>query len=165
METIAVYWESKIRVYGLTRQTGLSLHTLHFPAGRLAYWGGRVKGLTAAGGGFELVNLQTVSAGTLQLCLLLSDTGSEIPVRQLLEEGLADEEATSLQTIAPVALIYLHGPHFQDRYGIAEAALSPLQEAGIPVLATGCSGASVYLAVPEDRADETASRLAETFVI
>ena len=165
METIAVYWEPKIRVYGLTRQTGLALHTVLFPAGRLAYWAGRVSGLAAAGGGFELVNLQTVSAGILQLSLLLTETGCEIPVRRLLEDGLAREDATSLQTIAPVALIYLHGPHFQDRYGIAEAALSPLQEAGIPALVTGCSGASVYIVIPEDRADETAACLAETFVI
>ena len=76
-----------------------------------------------------------------------------------------DEDATSLQTIAPVALIYLHGPHFQDRYGIAEAALSPLQKADIPVLATGCSGTSVYIVVHENRADEAATCLAETFVI
>ncbi len=165
METIAVYWESKIRVYGLTRQAGLSLHTVLFPAGRLAYWGGRISSLAAAGRGFELVNLQTVSTGTLQFSLLLAENGCEIPVRRLLEDGLAHEDATSLQTITPVALIYLHGPHFQDRYGIAEAALSPLQKAGIPVLATGCSGTSVYIVVPEDRLEVTATCLAETFVI
>jgi hypothetical protein len=165
METIAIYWEPKIRVYGLTRQTGLSLHTVLFPAGRLAYWGGRVRDLAAGGRGFELVNLQTVSTGTVQLCLLLAEADSEGPMRRLLEDGLAHEDATSLQTIAPVALIYLHGPHFQDRYGIAEAALSPLQRAGIPVLATGCSGTSVYIVVSEDRLEVTATCLAETFVI
>jgi aspartokinase len=165
METIAVYWESKIRVYGLTRRAGLSLHTMLFPVGRLAYWGGRIRDLAADSRGFELVNLQTVSAETLQFCLLLAEADGESPVRRLLEDGLAHEDATSLQTIAPVALIYLHGPHFQDRYGITEAALSPLQKADIPVLATGCSGTSVYIVVPEDRLEVTATCLAETFVI
>ena len=165
METIAVYWEPKIRIYGLTRQAGLSLYSVLFPAGRLAYWGGRIRDLAADGRGFELVNLQTVSAETLQFCLLLAGVDNEALVRRLLEDGLAHEDATSLQTIAPVALIYLHGPHFQDRYGIAEAALSPLQKADIPVLAAGCSGTSVYIVVPEDRLDVAATCLAETFVI
>ncbi len=89
METIAVYWEPKIRIYGLTRQAGLSLHTVLFPAGRLAYWGGRIRDLAAAAVGFELVNLQTVSAGTLQFCLLLAEADNEALVRRLLEKGLA----------------------------------------------------------------------------
>ena len=32
METIAVYWEPQIRIYGVTTVVGLSLYTVLFPA-------------------------------------------------------------------------------------------------------------------------------------
>ncbi len=163
METIAVYWEPKIRVYGLSKQTGLSLYTVIFPVDRLAYWGGQIAFLEQTGQGFELVNLQSLTASTRRLCLLLEEDEQE--VGRLLEKGIEGEGATSLQRRAPVELIYLHGPHFQDRYGIAEAALAPLHNADIPILASGCSGTSVYLVVPENRAGMAAACLAETFAI
>ena len=165
METIAVYWEPKIRVYGLSTQTGLSLYTVIFPVGRTAYWGKRIAMLEEIGIEFQLVNLQTQSAGIMQLCLLLARDDSAREGRRLLEKGLENEDATALQEAAPVELIYLHGPHFQDRYGIAEAAIAPLHKADIPILAAGCSGTSVYLVVPENGAGMAAACLAETFAI
>ncbi len=165
METIAVYWEPKIRVYGLSAQIGLSLYTVIFPAGRLAYWGGRIALLAGIGIEFQLVNLQALTSSTMRLCLLLAQDGSDREIRRLLERGLEGEDATTLQAVAPVELIYLHGPHFQDRYGIAEAAIAPVQDANIPILAAGCSGTSVYLVVPENRAGMAAACLAETFAV
>ena len=163
METIAVYWESKIRVYGLTTQTGLILYTMVFPTSRLSYWAEMVESLEAKGCAFELVNLQTVSAAAMQLSLLPA-VGAD-HVRGLLEAGLVNEDATTFQVADPVELIYLHGPHFQDRYGIAEAALAPLHGAGVPVLAMGCAGTSVYLVIPENTANTAKIHLAETFVL
>jgi aspartokinase len=62
-------------------------------------------------------------------------------------------------------MVYLHGPHFQDRYGIAEAALAPVLAASIPLLASGCSGTSIHLVVPADCAARTVDCLGQTFVI
>lgn len=165
METIAVYWEEKIRVYGLNRQTGLTMHTLVFPADRLAFWSGRLAELERHGCEFQLVNLQTVAAGTLQICLVHLRDRSEAAVLRLLKDGLQGQNATSAQTTSPVELLYLHGPHFQDRYGIAEAAIAPLCKADIPILATACSGASIFIVVPENRSQHAADCLAETFAL
>lgn len=165
METIAVYWEPKIRVYGLTGRTGLTLYTILFPAERLACWGGRIAGLEEAGQEFELVNLQMRSDRSMQLCLLLAEDGGNPGFRRLLEQGIGSEEATSWRAVTPVELIYFHGPHFQDRYGIAEAAIAPLGRAQIPILAAGCSGTSVYIVVPEGMAGTAAACLSETFVL
>ncbi len=164
METIAVYWEPKIRVYGLTTRSGLSLYTLIFPIARLAYWGGVVGSLEIKGSEFELINLQTASATTMQLCLLPAQDEQAADVRMILETGAEHEEATCFKVVTPVELIYLHGPHFQDRYGIADAALRPLHTARIPILSAGCAGTSVYLVVSENRAEEAAACLSETFV-
>ena len=165
METIAVYWEEKIRVYGLNRQTGLSMHTLVFPADQLALLSGRLAELERFGCEFQLVTLQTVAAGSLQICLVLDRDHSESSVLQLLEDGLQGQNATSARTTSPVELLYLHGPHFQDRYGIAEAAIAPLCKAEIPILATACSGASIFIVVPENRSQHAADCLAETFAL
>lgn len=165
METIAVYWEPKIRVYGLSTQTGLSLYTVIFPVGRMAYWGDRLAFLEKMDIEFQHVTLQTQAAGVMQLCLLLARKGTEQEICRLLEQEIKNEAATSWQIIEPVELIFVHGPHFQDRYGIAEAAIAPLHKADISILAVGCSGASVYLVVPENRAEEASACLAETFVV
>ncbi len=164
METIAVYWEPKIRIYGLRTHIGLSLYTVIFPVERLAYWGGRSALLEEAVQGFELVNLQTFSARSMRLCLLLAQDGRG-RVHRMLEQASENEDATSWQTVAPVELIYLHGPHFQDRYGIAEAAIAPLHDSDIPILAAGCSGTSVYLVVPENMAGMATSCLSGTFLL
>jgi aspartokinase len=165
METIAVYWEPKIRVYGLMTETGLSLYTLTFPVERLARWGGLLKSLGQKGTEFLLVNLQQASAGSMQLCLVPMAGVGAAEVAELLAKGLENEIVGHLQVTEPVELIYLHGPHFQDRYGIAEAALRPLYNAGIPILTTGCAGTSVSIVVSENRAREVAACLAETFVL
>lgn len=164
METIAVYWEPKIRVYGLTTKTGLALYCLTIAADRLLFWSRRIRDLEETFGEFEMVNLQTGSAGTMQLCLVLRRDGAAADAGRLLAAGRAEEQA-SLQIISPVDLIYLHGPHFQDRYGIAEAAFSPLHKAGIAILAAGCSGTSVYLVVAGGKSREAAACLSETFVL
>lgn len=164
METIAVYWEPKIRVYGLTQETGLSLYTLLFPAERLSYWGGVVAKLEGQGGKFELVNVQSASSATMQLCLIPVEKHG-VDVGRVLEASLENEKSTFLNHTAPVEMIYLHGPHFQDRYGIAEAALTPLHRAKIPILSSGCAGTSVFIVVSENRAQEAAACLSETFVL
>ena len=165
METIAVYWEPKIRIYGLTIETGLSLYTLTFPVARLVCWGGVIRSLGLKGTEFLLVNLQQASAGTMQLCLVPMAGAGAADVAKLLAKGLENQTVDHLQVTEAVELIYLHGPHFQDRYGIAEAALRPLHNAGIPILSAGCAGTSVSIVVSEHRAREVATCLAETFVL
>jgi aspartokinase len=165
METIAVYWEPKIRVYGLTTRSGLCLYTLVFPIDRLAYWGDVLTSLEEKGREFELVNLQTASPTTMQLCLVPAQGEQTTDFCMTLETGMAKETATSCQVTASVEVIYLHGPHFQDRYGIAEAALTPLCRAEIPVLSAGCAGTSVYIVVSQSRAKAAVACLSETFVL
>ena len=68
-----------------------------------------------------------------------------------------------IQTTSPVELVYFHGPHFGDRYGIADTALGTLRRKGLPILAAGCTGASVYIVVPEQRSAEIKQILSDVF--
>lgn len=165
METIAVYWEPQIRIYGVTTVTGLTLYTVVFPAAAMARWGALVTSLGQAGVAFQLVNLQPLAAGEMQLSLLFAPDGREREVRRLFEAGTAGGGHGSWRQQAPVEMVYLHGPHFQDRFGIAEAAIAPVLAASIPLLASGCSGTSIHLVVPENCAARVVDCLGETFVI
>jgi aspartokinase len=62
-------------------------------------------------------------------------------------------------------LLCLHGPHFQDRYGVAHAAVSCLQKHGVNALAIGCTGSSVYLAVSAQTGDVAVRALTEVFIV
>ena len=70
-----------------------------------------------------------------------------------------------MQVEAPVELIYFQGPHFGDRYGIADAALGALADAKVPLRAMACSGASVYIVVPEGFARQAGKALSQAFIV
>jgi hypothetical protein len=62
-------------------------------------------------------------------------------------------------------LIFLHGPHFGDRYGIADAAVGALTKKGIPIVALGCTASSIYLVMPEDQREAAGRSLKEAFLM
>jgi aspartokinase len=66
---------------------------------------------------------------------------------------------------SPVELISFQGPHFADRYGIADSAIKALDNQGIPILIAACSGAAVYLVLPENKLHEARPLLAEAFEV
>jgi aspartokinase len=165
METIAVYWEPQIRIYGVTTVTGLSLYTVVFPADRMAHWGAMIASLGQAGVTFHLVNLQPLATGEMRFSLIFAADGREREVHRLFEAGTAESGHGAWRQTSPVEMVYLHGPHFQDRYGIAEAAIAPVLAASIPLLASGCSGTSIHLVVPEHCAGKVVDCLGGTFVI
>ena len=68
-----------------------------------------------------------------------------------------------LKTTSRVELVCFHGPHFGDRYGIAHTALGTLRRKGLPILAAGCTGASVYIIVPEQQSTEVKHILSDVF--
>ncbi|MCU0580077.1 MAG: hypothetical protein MUF69_11135, partial [Desulfobacterota bacterium] len=53
--------------------------------------------------------------------------------------------------------------HFGDRYGIAAAAWTCLIRREVPVLALACTGASVYLILPEGQTEAARAALGEAF--
>ncbi len=164
LETAAVYWESKVRIYGFTEGLGLSLFTLIFPGERLENWAEMIKVMAEDHGTFELVFFQEAGKGLLKCCLVFDEKSGNFQRRRI-EEAMQNDTATSFHIDFPVELISFHGPHFQDRYGIAEAAFAALKKADFPLLAVGCTGTSVYVVLPEKKAGPAARLLAETFII
>jgi aspartokinase len=86
------------------------------------------------------------------------DQGSA--VRRILERRLPDINPLRL---APVAGIFLHGPHFGDRYGVAATFLQALGKARVPLLALSCTVSSISAVLRQQELGAAMQVLAETF--
>ena len=161
METIAVYWENKAKTYGFQVERELSLFRISTAPHELAGLGSVLFNDTS-GIRFSWVLVQPSSRQLLKICLLLSQKWAP-SMQVLVERSRENDIDLDLQTTSPVELVYFHGPHFGDRYGIADTALGTLRRKGLPILAAGCTGASVYIVVPEQRSAEVKQILSDVF--
>ncbi len=157
METIAIYWEPIIKTYGIEERTGLSLVTIPLETegsdpDALSYLEASKNCDTGV-----ICFAPPSSDGGVRLHLLFD--GAPPPIT----DGL--EYPPGMQVEAPVELVYFHGPHYGDRYGITDAALGALAGAKVTLRAMACSGASVYIVVPEGFARLAGKALSQAFVV
>lgn len=163
METIAVYWEERIKVYSITVKKGLCLATLDFPYHAFENISSCVRNLEQQINRFELVTYQ---GGEEQgeFFLLLEESHIESLESHLQTEQIL-HPPTQLRFSAPVDLLYLHGPHFQDRYGILDTAVRAFTTNNITIICSGCAGTSMYLILPAGIGDVGHKILTDTFII
>jgi len=134
------YNERIIAIYGITRQTGLDLYNVSVPTEYMGRFGSF---------------LSVLGELDLKLPFLVSNSapgGKSIHFSFALE---ADQRQRAGQAFdnhlpgrdyscrGPVSALFVHGPHFGDRYGIANAFISALRNAGIPILALSCAVSSI----------------------
>ena len=161
METIAVYWESRAKTYGFDTVQGLSLLQLAMQSDGLVNIGALLQA-HSSGKCFKWVLAQPCPLHGIRLFMALKQ--EDVPgIEALVNRAVEGGAVIDTQTTHPVALINFHGPHFGDRYGIADAALGTLRRKGLPILAAGCSGASVYLAVPDKLSADVITILSKVF--
>jgi aspartokinase len=160
METIAVYWESRIKTYGFQRISELALLELSCP-------------FTAVESLGEILISHDVQCLNAPFILAQeSERGLSfvfcLPERQGMEFHASLEQIHSpfsQQYMYPVGIIFFHGPHFGDRYGIAEAAFSAVAKEGIRLIASGCASSSVYLIMAQDDLGRAEEGLKKTFEV
>ena len=162
METIAVYWEPKIKTYGFQDAFDLSLLEFGFQSGRLQEWGSGIQEMGDLGVSFELVLVHYEGKKGLRVYLLFKRKWEEKLIKHV-GQVIRRDEGETFRITSPVELISFFGPHFGDRYGIADSAFRALSLKAIPILAVGCSGSAIYLVLPEGMAQEAKALLAETF--
>jgi aspartokinase len=83
-------------------------------------------------------------------------------VRRLLKFSLP---GINLRRQRQVAAIFLHGPHFGDRYGIASTLLEALDQAKVSLLAISCSVSSISAMVKKKDLESAMEILTRTFEI
>jgi aspartokinase len=100
----------------------------------------------------------------LEVCFLIQRDLDRV-AREHLEQAVQRDADKFTYKTSPAELVFFQGPHFGDRYGIAEVAVTALADGGIQMMAVVCSGACIYIVLPEGRSEEAVRVLAETFEI
>ncbi|MBS3732624.1 MAG: hypothetical protein KGY42_06925 [Desulfobacterales bacterium] len=161
-ETVARYVESRIKTYGIQVYTGLTLCSLRLRAEALEKWS---RAMSEKGYRFFYACAAPMDNERLELEILLDagDPGTrsfDIDAYAL----SADSDLQNPMTVYENAeMICFHGPHFGDRYGIADKALGRIAQAGVPVWLAGCVGATVSIVLPPDTAEKAAKALSAVF--
>ena len=164
VETVAVYHEPVIRVYGFDTVRQLALIDMRFPARDSAFWGRQLMELGAAGHNFRLVMQQMETESTCRCHLLVSRESGEKCCKHL-ENSAQKGYTLTIGMTQPVELLFFHGPHFQDRPGIAAALFGCLGKGTTVPYLIGLSGTSIYLVVGDNEAEAMKALLASDFIV
>ena len=141
---ICSFHEEIIRVYDFTRRTGLDLWTLKLPLKSIGLLGEALLELSASGIGMPFLVANTLP-GAANTCLSFSmESVHHETVAAALDRVLP---GISPRRTSPVSVLFLHGPHFGDRYGIANVLVKSLRYAGVSPLALSCATSSISLVV------------------
>lgn len=146
-ETRAYFQEKRIKTYGFSLETGLTLTALAASPSQLDAMGTAIAGMdkkfyfSAAFADSETMRLYCLTRG----------------------EPAAAQNRTGNCHGAAMDLITFHGPHFGDRFGIFNQAAACLEMADIPLRLAGCTGASVSLVVPQGNGEAALPALERGF--
>ncbi|MFH1981702.1 MAG: hypothetical protein ABIL58_07655 [Pseudomonadota bacterium] len=157
METIAVYSEQPIKTYGIGVETGLCLLSAVVDTARMAVLNRSSFSPASLTGRLMMVSATPVDGGRL-LVHCVTSAPPPMPAE-------AESAQWPMAVVCGVELVFFHGPHYGDRYGIAAAAFDALAAKSVPVLSAACSGASVYVVVPQGRAADASAALQTAFVV
>lgn len=163
-ETRATYVEKKIKTYGIKMDPGLAMFDLIFnPAfpKDLGACGNGLQNLAKSGKKFYFTAAMTQSCDVGHLYCLTEPLSCQDRQSFFLQAQAA--RGTVDCPFVSVDLVSFHGPHFGDRVGIFNTAMACLNAADIPVLLAGCTGASVFMALPGSLGEKAIPALAEGF--
>jgi len=164
VETIAVYWEPKPKTYGFKEVTDLSLLNIQIRPEKMPQWGLWLMELADLDIGFHLILAKYSAHQKLKLYILLEKFWAD-RVLSSIDKRIDLESEKYFDLTSPVELISFQGPHFGDRYGIAYSAFKALDDQEIPILIAACSGAAVYIVMPEKKLQGAKLILAEAFEV
>ena len=140
---IASYQEKVVRIYDIAEQTGLDLWSLIVEQSDLAKLGEALMSL----GQWE-IRMPFVTALlspdkrlVFNFCL---PGRHDSQIRKTFPSRLGN---TLLVRHPQVVALYIHGPHFGDRYGIANTLVRALESAGVSQLALGCTVSSISVII------------------
>ena len=164
METIAVYWEPKPKTYGFKEVADLSLMNIEIKPEEMGQWGLWLMELADFNIGFHLILAKYSTHQKLRLYILLEKFVADIVLSHI-DKRIDPESEKYFHLTSPVELISFQGPHFGDRYGIAYSAFKALEDRGVPILIAACSGAAVYIVLPEKKLQDARPLLLEAFEV
>jgi aspartokinase len=156
---IASYQENVIRIYDIVQQSDLDLWSLTVDQADLGNLGAALITL----GQSEVRMPFVIALPSLERRLSFSfclPKGEETQIREAFTSHLGN---TAFTCLSQVAALYIHGPHFGDRYGIAHALVKALESKGVSLLALGCTVSSLSVIIREEDLAGAVQALEATF--
>jgi aspartokinase len=161
-EIICSYEEEVIKIYNLNHHIGLDLWNMALPLDRLGDFGRALLELDQLQMRMPLlVSKSFPESESLYFAYSLAATCRN-QVKQALDRNLPGVDVFCQ---GPVSVFLLHGPHFGDRYGIANAFVNSLRSAGIAPLAMSCAVSSVSAAIAANDSNRAIEALSSSFQI
>jgi hypothetical protein len=138
-EIIASYEERLIKIYGVVEEPDLDLWLLSLTCPDLAKLGAALHELGRFG--LKLPFLVALPGpGEALLCAVCMASIAADEVERVLVTHLP---GSTFRRWSPVAALFLHGPHFGDRHGIAHALIQTLERSDTEILALSCAVSSI----------------------
>lgn len=164
METIAVYEEERIKVYTIHLRQNLIFATLSFPACNMEKWADAISRMAKESVRCELFTFENPTSKKAKIKLIFQNS-ARAGLEQILLPLILKVDEESFHVREPVEMLYLHGPHFQDRYGIIDVAASGLAKDNIYPIIWGCTGTSIYLVSDKGDGEKIELLLNKIFLI
>jgi aspartokinase len=140
---IASYQEKVVRIYDIVQQSELDLWSLVADQRGLTKLGEAMMAL----GQWEIRMPFVIALPTPENRLVFTfcfPREQDAHIRQTFSSYLGN---TALTHHSQVAALYIHGPHFGDRYGIANTLVRALERGGVSLLALGCAVSSISVII------------------
>jgi aspartokinase len=156
---IASYQEKVVRIYDIVRQSDLDLWSLVVGRSGVADLGRALIDLGELGIRMPFVIGLLSPENRLAFSFCLPGV-QDAQIRETFTSHLGN---TVLTRHSQVAALYIHGPHFGDRYGIANTLVRALESGGILLLALGCTVSSICVIIREEDLTAAVQTLEATF--
>jgi hypothetical protein len=159
-EVVAAYQEKVIKIYHLIQLDDLDLWSFSIPSAALL----ESLGAALMGLGAQDVKIPFLVAlpgpEDRFVCSFCTDTARAGEVARLLEEHIPVMPA---EHRSPMAALFFHGPHFGDRYGIADTLVQALAGVNVSLAALSCTVSSISLVIRQDDLPAAVRVLTGTF--
>ncbi len=148
METAASYTEAKIKTYGFETKFNQCICEFSLGSEQFITLDQRRSDLDRTTIPFEMVLMGPSDDYQCHLSIVVSNHHRNI-FRQFVSDINPQLADLDMRFTAPVELLYFFGPHFGDRFGIADFTFNALAENNLSVIASSFSSASIFLVLPE----------------
>jgi aspartokinase len=164
METITVYQETIIKTYGFQLVEGLCMLLMRVANERFSSIESILTRTEGSGPTFRAVFSQWMDPDSMGVCLV-ADPQKEREIKACLQWTLKGALKSAVESVKPVDLICFQGPHFGERYGIAQAVFQTLRSKSIPVLASEFSQSTIILVLQGGMAEAAKNCLSQAFQV
>ncbi|UCG11175.1 MAG: ACT domain-containing protein [Deltaproteobacteria bacterium] len=156
---IASYQEKVIRIYDIVQQSELDLWSLAVDLSEVGDLGAALVALGRMGIRMPFI-IALPSPENRMVFNFCFPGGQDAPIREGLSSWFGN---TSSARQSRVAVLYIHGPHFGDRYGIAHTLVKALENRGVSLLSMGCTVSSISTTIREQDLAAAIRALESTF--